>query len=274
MTASRRTGGTGGWDDLACRIWLPNEARPPRLHLLDLDNLHVGTTPDLEDIDRIRDLYEPFLGADDLGCVAANHAPRLVPGASSIRSFRIRRRWRPFTVRLAQGADGADLKLIEEARHHLGRHHLDERFGDVVIGSGDRIFSDLAWRFREAGLLVHVAVRNVAQLAGLLRDVAAKIPPDIDWVLRVDGHTDVRPISTPAFPSNWELSAARAVEVVKVLIQEGIPPNRLAAAGFGEYQPIESGSSEEAFRRNRRIEFLILEIDGVPVPRDRPPGVQ
>lgn len=183
MTASRRTGGTGGWDDLACRIWLPDEARPPRLHLLDLDNLHVGTAPDLEDIDRIRDLYEPFLGADDLGCVAANHAPRLVPGASSIRSFRIRRRWRPFTVRLAQGADGADLKLIEEARHHLGRHHLDKRFGDVVIGSGDRIFSDLAWRFREAGLLVHVAVRNVAQLAGLLRDAG----DGCVWVLEGGG---------------------------------------------------------------------------------------
>jgi hypothetical protein len=121
MTASRRTGGTGGWDDLACRIWLPDEARPPRLHLLDLDNLHVGTTPDLEDIDRIRDLYEPFLGADDLGCVAANHAPRLVPGASSIRSFRIRRRWRPFTVRLAQGADGADLWRPVLATEPAGR---------------------------------------------------------------------------------------------------------------------------------------------------------
>jgi chemotaxis protein MotB len=100
---------------------------------------------------------------------------------------------------------------------------------------------------------------QIAQLAGLLRDVAAKIPPDIDWVLRVDGHTDVRPISTFLFPSNWELSAARAVEVVKVLIDEGIPPNRLAAAGFGEYQPIEAGTSEEAFRRNRRIEFKLTE---------------
>lgn len=100
---------------------------------------------------------------------------------------------------------------------------------------------------------------QIAQLASLLRDVAAKIPSDIDWVLRVDGHTDVRPISTFLFPSNWELSAARAVEVVKVLIDEGIPPNRLAAAGFGEYQPIESGSSDEAFRRNRRIEFKLTE---------------
>ncbi len=100
---------------------------------------------------------------------------------------------------------------------------------------------------------------QIEQLADLLRDLAAKIPDDIDWVLRVDGHTDARPISTPQFPSNWELSTARAVEVVKVLIEEGIPPNRLVAAGFGQYQPIESGGSEEAFRRNRRIEFKLTE---------------
>ncbi|MEX0760155.1 MAG: peptidoglycan -binding protein [Tistlia sp.] len=100
---------------------------------------------------------------------------------------------------------------------------------------------------------------QIAQLGELLRDVAARIPSDIDWVLRVDGHTDDRPISTFLFPSNWELSAARAIEVVKVLIDEGIPPNRLAAAGFGEYQPIETGRSAEALLRNRRIEFKLTE---------------
>ena len=100
---------------------------------------------------------------------------------------------------------------------------------------------------------------QIARLAGLLREIADKIPPDIDWVLRVDGHTDIRPISTFLFPSNWELSTARAVEVVKVLIEEGIPPDRLAAAGFGQFQPIESGLTEEAFRRNRRIEFKLTE---------------
>ncbi|SMF33009.1 chemotaxis protein MotB [Tistlia consotensis] len=100
---------------------------------------------------------------------------------------------------------------------------------------------------------------QIAELAGLLREVAAKIPSDIDWVLRVDGHTDIRPISTPEFPSNWELSSARAIAVVKVLIDEGIPPNRLVAAGFGQYQPIDTGNSEEAFRRNRRIEFKLTE---------------
>lgn len=93
------------------------------------------------------------------------------------------------------------------------------------------------------------------KLADALKDIAGKIPDDIDWVLRVDGHTDRRPIQTPDYPSNWELSTARAVSVVKYLIAEGIPPRRLAATGFGEYRPIAQGESDAAHRRNRRIEL-------------------
>jgi chemotaxis protein MotB len=96
-------------------------------------------------------------------------------------------------------------------------------------------------------------------LGGALRDIAPKIPGEIPWVLRVDGHTDRRPISTSQFPSNWELSTARATAVVKYLVEQGIPPDRLAAAGFGEYQPIETGNSDDAYRKNRRIEFKLTE---------------
>jgi len=96
-------------------------------------------------------------------------------------------------------------------------------------------------------------------LAGALVDIAAKIPPEIPWVLRIDGHTDKRPISTSQFPSNWELSTARAVAVTKYLISQGIPPSRLAAAGFGEFQPIDTGEGEDAYRKNRRIEFKLTE---------------
>jgi chemotaxis protein MotB len=103
------------------------------------------------------------------------------------------------------------------------------------------------------------ARKELDLLAGALKDIAAKIPPEISWVLRVDGHTDRRPISTPQFPSNWELSTARATAVVKYLISQGIPADRLAAAGFGEYQPIDPGSSEEAYAKNRRIEFKLTE---------------
>jgi chemotaxis protein MotB len=100
---------------------------------------------------------------------------------------------------------------------------------------------------------------QINKLAGALQDVGREIPPEINWVLRVDGHTDARPIQTEQFPSNWELSAARAISVVKQLISQGVPPKRLVAAGFGEFQPLDTGDSEEAFTRNRRIELKLTE---------------
>ena len=77
--------------------------------------------------------------------------------------------------------------------------------------------------------------------------------------MRVDGHTDIRPIANVQFPSNWELSAARAIAVVQYMIQRGVSPQRLVAAGFGEFQPLDSEKSDEAFRRNRRIELKLTE---------------
>jgi len=98
---------------------------------------------------------------------------------------------------------------------------------------------------------------QMARLAATLKDIAAKIPPGIDWILRVDGHTDDVPISTARFPSNWELSTARAISVVKFLISQGIPAERLAAAGFSEFQPPDSKEDEISRRRNRRIEMKL-----------------
>jgi len=100
---------------------------------------------------------------------------------------------------------------------------------------------------------------EIDKLASLLADLERQIPTDIAWVLRVDGHTDVRPIASAQFPSNWELSAARAISVVQYLISKGISPQRLVAAGFGEFQPLDPGQSEDAFRRNRRIELKLTE---------------
>jgi chemotaxis protein MotB len=96
-------------------------------------------------------------------------------------------------------------------------------------------------------------------LATALLELNSKIPPEIAWVLRVDGHTDVRAINSPLFKSNWELSAARAISVVQYLISKGVPPQRLVAAGFGEFQPIDVEKTEEAFARNRRIELKLTE---------------
>ncbi|HXW26766.1 MAG TPA: peptidoglycan -binding protein [Xanthobacteraceae bacterium] len=97
------------------------------------------------------------------------------------------------------------------------------------------------------------------KLAAALTELEKQIPPEIAWVLRIDGHTDVRRIASPQFPSNWELSSARAISVVQYLISRGISPQRLVAAGFGEFQPLDTGTTEDAYRRNRRIELKLTE---------------
>jgi chemotaxis protein MotB len=86
-----------------------------------------------------------------------------------------------------------------------------------------------------------------------------QIPADIPWVMRVDGHTDVRPIVTAQFRSNWELSSARAISVVQYLITKGVSPQHLVAAGFGEFQPLDTAQTEAAYSRNRRIELKLTE---------------
>lgn len=97
--------------------------------------------------------------------------------------------------------------------------------------------------------------QEMRRLAATLMQIAGEIPLDVDWILRIDGHTDPVPISTERFPSNWELSTQRAISVVRFLIAEGVPPKRLAATGFGEFQPLVPGTSAEANRLNRRIEM-------------------
>jgi len=91
-------------------------------------------------------------------------------------------------------------------------------------------------------------------------ELESQIPGEINWVLRVDGHTDVRPVQASArFQSNWELSAQRAIAVVRYLIDRGVSPDRLVAAGFGEFQPLDPSDTEEAYARNRRIELKLTE---------------
>jgi len=96
-------------------------------------------------------------------------------------------------------------------------------------------------------------------VASALTDLDKQIPGEIAWVLRVDGHTDVRPINSPIFKSNWELSSARAISVVQYLVSLGVPPQRLVAAGFAEFQPLDTAATEDAYKRNRRIELKLTE---------------
>jgi chemotaxis protein MotB len=95
------------------------------------------------------------------------------------------------------------------------------------------------------------------QIAEAILELQKEIPKDINWALQIDGHTDARPISSPQFPSNWELSTARASAVFKDLVTRGVEPDRLVAAGYGEFQPVDPGNTEEAYQKNRRIELKL-----------------
>jgi len=100
---------------------------------------------------------------------------------------------------------------------------------------------------------------SLDKLAEAIKQLETEIPADINWVLRVDGHTDKRPINTPEFPSNWELSAARAITVVKYLVAQGVSAQHLVPAGFGDSRPIDTGDTDEALAKNRRIEFKLTD---------------
>ena len=107
--------------------------------------------------------------------------------------------------------------------------------------------------------LADSARQQLTPVVNALREIQSQIPPGIAWILEVEGHTDVRPINTAAFHSNWELSTARAASVIKFLIEQGIPAEHLSAAGFGEFQPLDRGTNEDAYRRNRRIELKLTQ---------------
>ena len=125
--------------------------------------------------------------------------------------------------------------------------------GDRFVFQSEVLFTTGSAELGSAGK------EQMARLAGTLKEISARIPDDIDWLLRVDGHTDKIPISTAQYPSNWELSSARAISVVKQLVDLGIPPLRLAATGFGEYHPLDTRDDEIAYRRNRRIELKLTQ---------------
>ncbi len=136
------------------------------------------------------------------------------------------------------------------------REVLGERSDIRIVG--DRFVFPAELLFPTASaILVPEGRKQLAQLARTLKAVTRTIPADIDWVLRVDGHSDRRPIHTARFPSNWELSTARALSVVNYLISQGIPPKRLVAAGFGEFRPLDDANTEKAYARNRRIEIKL-----------------
>jgi len=135
----------------------------------------------------------------------------------------------------------------------LGNRQDIRVVGDRFVFQSEVLFDTGSAAIRPEGKV------ELDKLAAALTELEKQIPPEIAWVLRIDGHTDMRPIASPQFPSNWELSSARAISVVQYLISRGISPQRLVAAGFGEFQPLDTGTSEDAYRRNRRIELKLTE---------------
>ncbi len=137
------------------------------------------------------------------------------------------------------------------------REILGSRPGLRIVG--DRFVFESEVLFDTGRAEVSPAGRaQMEQVAVALQDLEREIPPEIPWVMRVDGHTDKRPVSGQ-FRSNWELSSARAIAVVQYLVSRGVSPQHLVAAGFGEFQPIDTSDAEEALRRNRRIELKLTE---------------
>ncbi len=144
-------------------------------------------------------------------------------------------------------------EFFGKLREVLGRRSDVRVVGDRFVFQSEVLFASGDAALNAAGKV------QMQRLAGALKEISAKIPAKLNWVPRVDGHTDIRPISTAKYPSNWELSTARALSVVRFLISRGVDANRLAATGFGPYQPIEGGNTEASYRRNRRIELMLTQ---------------
>jgi len=153
---------------------------------------------------------------------------------------------------------------VEELRKYRSdffgklRAVLADRPGVQIVGDRFVLQSDVSFGISSAEL-TPAGTAQMTELAATFHQIIDKIPSDVNWVLRVDGHTDATPIRTARFPSNWELSAARAITVVKFLTTQGIPATHLAATGFGENQPVDPAGTPEAYAKNRRIEIRLTD---------------
>ncbi len=170
-------------------------------------------------------------------------------------------------TRLAELGQRPNVALAQRVQE-LSRYRSDF-FGRLrqILGNrqdvrivGDRfVFQSEVFFDASQAILKPEGMAELDSVANALLDLERQIPNDIAWVMRVDGHTDVRPIFTAQFRSNWELSAARAISVVQYLISKGVSPQHLVAAGFGEFQPLDTAPTEAAYSRNRRIELKLTE---------------
>ncbi len=167
-------------------------------------------------------------------------------------------------VNLGQRLNAALAQKVEELQGYRSeffgrlREVLANRPGIQVVGDRFVFQSEVLFPVGSAEL-TPAGMEQMFRLADTLRDVSQAIPRDVNWILRVDGHADRQPVASARFATNWELSASRAITVVKLLALAGIPANRLAATGFGDNQPLDAGDSTDAYARNRRIEVRLTD---------------
>jgi chemotaxis protein MotB len=248
--------------------------------------LRAGLSSAQSERDRIKGLYDGLAGA---GSDAQGRANELSKALESEKGVTSRALAQIEVLNQQISALRRQLAALEEALEAQGRiadlgqrlnvalaqrvqelsRYRSEFFGRLraILGNrpdvrivGDRfVFQSEVFFDTGQALLLPEGRAELDKLATALIDLDRQIPTEIAWVLRVDGHTDVRPINSPLFKSNWELSSARAISVVQYLVSLGVPAQRLVAAGFAEFQPLDSASSEDAFRRNRRIELKLTE---------------
>jgi chemotaxis protein MotB len=258
-----------------------------------VSQLKAGLASAESERDRVKGLYEGLAGAND----AAGRATELNKALDSEKDVSARALAQIEVLTQQISALRRQLAALEEAldasekrdKESQGRiadlgqrlnvalaqrvqelsRYRSEFFGRLrtILGNrpdirivGDRfVFQSEVFFDTGQALLLPEGRAELDKLASALIDLDKQIPSEIAWVLRVDGHTDVRPINSPVFKSNWELSSARAISVVQYLVSLGVPPQRLVAAGFAEFQPLDTAQTEDAYKRNRRIELKLTE---------------
>ncbi|MBL93806.1 MAG: hypothetical protein CFH06_01294 [Alphaproteobacteria bacterium MarineAlpha3_Bin5] len=188
--------------------------------------------------------------------IALNEALEIKEKEIKTRNIQIKALGKKLNVALANKVQ----ELNKYRSEFFGKlRELINKTGGIRV-VGDRFVFQSEVLFEKGSALLGTAgQKQLNRIALTLLKIAKQIPEEIDWILRIDGHTDSDPISTTLFPTNWELSTARAISVVKHLIKAGIPPNRLAAAGFGQHSMLDPRQDEIAKRRNRRIELKLTQ---------------
>src|SRR5665213_3136070 len=259
----------------------------------EVSQLKAGLASADSERDRVKGLYEGLAGASD----AAGRATELNKALDSEKDVSTRALAQIEVLTQQISALRRQLAALEEAldasesrdKESQGRiadlgqrlnvalaqrvqelsRYRSEFFGRLraILGNrpdirivGDRfVFQSEVFFDTGQAVLLPEGRAELDKVASALIDLDKQIPSEIAWVLRVDGHTDVRPINSPIFKSNWELSSARAISVVQYLVSLGVPPQRLVAAGFAEFQPLDTAATEDAYKRNRRIELKLTE---------------